>query len=255
LVKKYNGDIVWKNGIPIIPLFYTKNIHTMANDCSNYIKVSGSVENMKPIYDFFNEGQEKIDSYYKNKKEFIKNNPEFKMWDKIEGFELDDILVMNTLVPHDEEYDKIEKSGEFLLNPQTVFYGCKWDFDLKETNVISCEKELITLSSDTPWSPPTEFCRRLSEKYGVFVHIFYSEGGNNFSGVDEYDDGEHVRSEEYEYVEGLYYLDNECFWSEVDYNLDNLEDITEDEFLSRYSFVSEEDRETIRKDFQLSKVD
>jgi hypothetical protein len=41
----------------------------------------------------------------------------------------------------------------------------------------------------------------------------------------------------------------------VDYDLDNVEDITEDEFLSRYSFVSEEDRETIRKDFQLSKVD
>jgi hypothetical protein len=226
----------------------------MANDCSNYIKVSGSVENMKPIYDFFNESQEKIDLYYTDKKEFVKNNPEFTMWDHIEGIELDEILVMNTLVPHDEEYDEIVETKNFLLSPQSTFYGCKWDFDLRETNVDYCEEELITFSSTTPWSPPTEFCRRLSKKYGVFVHIFYSEGGNNFSGVDEYDNGKHVRSEEYEYLEGLYHLDNECFWSEVDLDLDNVEDITEDEFVNRYPFVSEKDKETIRKDFQTAKV-
>lgn len=227
----------------------------MSNHCSNYIRISGSVENMKPIYDFFNEGQKKVDLYYENKHEYIKNNPDKTIWDDIDGIELEEQLVMNTLVPRDKEYDEIVRTKNYLLAPQSTFYGCKWDFDLKESNVLDCVDELVSLSPSTPWSPPTEFCRRLSKKYGVFVHIFYSEGGNNFSGIDEYDNGEHIRSEEYEYLEGLYHLDKECFWSEVDMELDDLVDITEEEFLNKYPFVNDEDKETIRKDFQTSKVD
>jgi len=118
--------------------------NTMANDCSNYIRISGSVKNMKPIYDFFNEGQKKIDLYYTQKKEYVKNNPDKTIWDKIDGIELEEQLVMNTLVPHDKEYEKIKKSGEFLLNPQTVFYGCKWDFHLSSANVLDCTDDLVT---------------------------------------------------------------------------------------------------------------
>ena len=229
----------------------------MANDCSNYIRISGSVENMKPIYDFFNEGQKKVDLYYTQRKEHnIKEHPDKNVWDNIDGIELEEQLVMSTLVPHDEEYEEIKKSGKFLLNPQTVFYGCKWDFDLRSANVLDCVDELVSLSPVTPWSPPREFCQRLSKKYGVNVYIFYSEGGNDFSGTDEYDNGEHTNEEQYDYLEGLYRLDNECFWSEIDCWLDDTEDMTEEEFLKKIpSFVSDEDRETIRKDFQTSKVE
>ena len=227
----------------------------MANDCSNYIRISGSVKNMKPIYDFFNEGQKKIDLYYTQKKEYLKEHPDKNMWDNIDGIELEEQLVMNTLVPHDKEYEKIKKSGKFLLNPQTVFYGCKWDFDLSSSNVLDCIDELVALSPVTPWSPPRGFCERLSKKYGVKVYIFYSEGGNDFSGTDEYDNGEHTNEEQYDYLEGLYRLDNECFWSEIDCWLDDTEDMTEEEFLNKIpKFVSDEDMETIRKDFQTSKV-
>jgi len=227
----------------------------MANDCSNYIRISGSVENMKPIYDFFNEGQKKVDLYYTQKKEYLKEHPDKNMWDNIDGIELEEQLVMNTLVPHDKDYEKIKKSGKFLLNPQTVFYGCKWYFDLSSANVLDCIDELVTLSPTTPWSPPREFCNRLSKMYGVKVYIFYSEGGNDFSGTDEYDNGEHINEEQYDYLEGLYRLDNECFWSEIDCWLDDTEDMTEEEFLNKIpKFVSDEDMETIRKDFQTSKV-
>jgi hypothetical protein len=41
----------------------------------------------------------------------------------------------------------------------------------------------------------------------------------------------------------------------IDSELDDLGDITEEEFLNKFPYVSDEDRETIRKDFQLSKVD
>ena len=227
----------------------------MANDCSNYIRISGSVKNMKPIYDFFNEGQKKIDLYYEKKQQYIKEHPDKSIWDKIDGIELEYQDVMNTLVPRDKDYDKIEKSGKFLINPQTVFYGCKWDFDLSSANVLDCNDELVALSPVTPWSPPREFCKRLSKKYKVNVYIFYSEGGCNFAGTDEYHKGKHINSEQYEYLEGLYYLDKECFWSEIDSELDDLGDITEEEFLNKFPYVSDEDRETIRKDFQLSKVD
>jgi hypothetical protein len=70
----------------------------MANDCSNYIRISGSVENMKPIYDFFNEGQKKVDLYYTQKKEYLKEHPDKNMWDNIDGIELEEQLVMNTLI-------------------------------------------------------------------------------------------------------------------------------------------------------------
>lgn len=228
----------------------------MPNWCNNYIVISGTKSNMKPIYDFFHNGQKKVDEYYEKKKQYIKENPDKTIWDHVEGIELEEQLVMKTLVPHDEEYERIKVSGDFIINPQDRFYGTKWDFDLKESNLNEVTEERITLSPSTAWSPPSEFCQKLTKKYGVHVDITYEEGGAGFVGQEEFEDGEMTGQLFYNnYYEGLYHLENETFWSMVDSELDNYDDITEEEFLSKFPFVSEKDREIIRNDFKLSKVD
>ena len=218
----------------------------MPNWCNNYIEISGSKENMKPIYDYFNEGQKVIDKYYEDVKKYREENPDATDL----GVSWEENLVMNTLVPHDEEYDRIKESGDFLLNPQTRFYGTKWDFDLREANLNQVEETLITLAPSTAWSPPSEFCQRLTKKYNVHVNLTYEEGGVGFVGQEEFEGGEMIGQVIYEdYYEGLYHLDKETFWSMVDYECDDLnEDTTEEEFLEKFSsYASEEDLKQIKE--------
>jgi hypothetical protein len=230
----------------------------MPNWCNNYIQISGSKENMKPIITFFEEGQKKVDEYYKKKQEIVKEYPEFNMWDEIDGLMLEEQLVMNTLVPHDEDYEKIKESGDFLINPQQRFYGTKWDFDLRESNVDNLCDTSVTISPSTAWSPPTEFCERLAKKYDVDVTLNFDEGGEPMVGREVFNSEGMVEQEFYSgetYIEGLYFLDRETFWSMVDSDLEDLDDITEEEFLKRFSYVCSEDLETIKNDFKLSKVE
>lgn len=218
----------------------------MPNWCNNYITISGSKENMKPIYDYFNEGQKVIDKYYEDVKVYREQNPNATDL----GVSWEENLVMNTLVPHDEEYEKIKESGDFLLNPQTRFYGTKWDFDLREANLNQVDETCITLAPSTAWSPPSEFCQRLSGKYNVHVNISYEEGGVGFVGEEEFEEGEMVGQVIYEdYYEGLYNLDKDTFWSQVDFECESIdEDTTQEEFLEKFSsYVSEEDLEEIKK--------
>lgn len=228
----------------------------MPNWCNNYIVISGTKSNMKPIYDFFHNGQKKVDDYYEKKKQYVKENPGKTIWDEVEGIKLEEQLVMNTLVPHDEDYEKIKESGDFLINPQQRFYGTKWDFDLRESNVNDVTEERITLAPSTAWSPPTEFCERLCSKYNVEVTIDYEEGGIGFVGRETFTNEGMVEQEFYNnYYEGLYFLDKETFWSMVDSELDDLDDITEEEFVNKFPYVSEEDKQQIREEYQTFKVD
>jgi hypothetical protein len=161
-----------------------------------------------------------------------------------------EILVMNYLIPHDTEYKQIEKSGNFLLNPQTKFYGTKWDFRLNEANIHIVEEDRVSLAPSTAWSPPSEFCERLAQKYDVNVEITYEEGGVGFVGREVYNSDGLIEQEIYEnYEEGLYKLENETFWenldSSIEYALENEEDLKD--FMGRYYFVTPEDKEEIEK--------
>jgi len=163
----------------------------MPNWCNNYITISGDKEKMKPIYDFFKD-KETTDA---------------------------DCLVMSSLVPHDEEYEKIEASGEYLLNPQVNFYGTKWDFSIGEANVNDITEECITFGPQTAWSPPSEFCRRLTAKYDVRVEIKFDEPGIGFVGEEEFKGGEMIGQIFYEdYLEGMYHLEPDSFWENEVYN-------------------------------------
>jgi hypothetical protein len=188
----------------------------MPNWCSNKIEINGTKENMKPIYDFFKENEEGSDE-----------------------------LVMNALVPHDEDYNKIKEGGQFLLNPQTVFYGTKWDFEAREANIEIIDETSITITPDTAWSPPVEFCKRLSDKYKVDVVNFFDEPGIGFVGVHKYYSNGEEEIEEYEnYMEGLYYLDNEKFWEELQYNMEfykNEEELSLETLKEKlFSFITDE---------------
>ena len=164
----------------------------MPNWCNNFITISGDKEKMKPIYDFFNDNKDTTDT---------------------------ELLVMNTLIPHDEEYRKIEESGDFLLNPQTSFYGTKWDFSLVEANVNQLDEDCITFAPLTAWAPPSEFCRRLTAKYGVDVTISFDEPGIGFIGEEEFADGEMTGQIMYDdYLEGMYRLQPESFWENEVFN-------------------------------------
>jgi hypothetical protein len=195
----------------------------MPNWCNNYIQISGTKENMEKIYHLF-------------------KNEDSKRYREI--------LVMNYLIPHDTEYKQIEKSGNFLLNPQTKFYGTKWDFRLNEANIHIVEEDRVSLAPSTAWSPPSEFCERLARKYDVNVEITYEEGGVGFVGREVYNSEGLIEQEIYEnYEEGLYKLENETFWenldSSIEYALENEEDL--EDFMGRYYFVTPEDKQEIEK--------
>lgn len=205
----------------------------MPNWCNNTIEISGSEENMKPIYDFLS---------------------------KYEDNEHREDPVMNTLVPHDEEYIRIQESGDYLLNPQTTFYGTKWDFSLGEAYVHNCSTTFIELSPSTAWSPPIEFCSKLAKKYGVSVRINYSEPGNDFAGEALIDTEGNVEDNEYPYMEGIYiYGDEEEFWNEIGFRMEmemeEDEPMSVEDFVKDYPFVSNEDREEIIRVYNESLIE
>jgi hypothetical protein len=223
----------------------------MPNWCNNFIEISGTKSDMKPIYDFFVDSQKKLDEYADKKKAYIKEHPELNMWSNIEGITMEEILVMNTLVPHDEEYKQIEESGEYLVHPQQAFYGTKWDFDFEQANIIDVREDYISLSPSTAWSPPSEFCEMLAKKHNVHIDLQYEEGGVGFVGKEEFTSEGMIGQVFYDdYYEGLYHLDNETFWSMVESELEDLEDITEEEFLNKFPFVSDKDKEQLKQDYQ-----
>jgi hypothetical protein len=164
----------------------------MPNWCNNIILISGEESNMKPIYEFFTRSESLPD---------------------------EDHWVMSTFIPEDEEFERIKESGDFLLSPYVTFYGCKWDFRVNECNG-NYQPDIIVINPSTAWSPPVAFCQKLSEKFGVIVSVEYYESGNDMAGRFEFSDGEEIEAEEYSYREGMYHLDNETFWVEVESDLE-----------------------------------
>jgi hypothetical protein len=181
---------------------------------------------MKPIYDLFKDSKSDEDTW-----------------------------VMTSLVAEDEEFEEIKSSGQYLLSPYVEYYGCKWDFLVEDCDLNDLNPTSLEFSVSTAWSPPEPFCLRLSEKYGVDVEITFFEGGANFAGRSYYSEGEEIESETYSYREGMYYLDSEVFWIEVDSDMEWIfcenPDITLDEVLgSMYPFVTDEDdKEKIKESY------
>jgi hypothetical protein len=150
------------------------------------------------------------------------------------------------------------------------WFGTKWDVSYSDCNMDYDETE-IRLSPDTAWSPPIEFLTNLVKQYdGIEAYIFYSEGGIGFSGETKIyrDEDGHtiVDDSEYPYLEGIYLLDKELFWnSELESMIDSAryELVDEDDEVKtideakiveyvndNFDFVTDEDKETIIKQFK-----
>jgi hypothetical protein len=84
----------------------------------------------------------------------------------------------------------------------------------------------------------------------VDVTIQYEEPGCDFCGkTDIKKDGTYVE-EDYSYLKGKYFLDNESFWYEVDSNLEYYlddENPSLEKFIEEYDFVSDEDKEELKR--------
>lgn len=129
------------------------------------------------------------------------------------------------------------------------WFGTKWDISADE-HAFTFGKEEISFFCETAWSPPIQFLENLCKMYKINAYVFYSEGGIGFAGQTDFiwTDGElDINDQEYGYLEGLYILSEDEFWSEVDYQADCIldEDQSLEDFLGIFPFVSEEHKEKL----------
>jgi len=146
------------------------------------------------------------------------------------------------LPPHMSEGDYKEK----WYDTNIEWFGTKWDISYEEHS-FTFDKDEITLSCETAWSPPIPFLENLCKMYKTNAYLFYSEGGVGFAGQSTFNwiDGElEAYDDECGYLEGLYKFSNEEFWSEVEYRTDCIidEEQTLEDFLSEFEFVTDEDK-------------
>lgn len=184
----------------------------MANLCSNYIEIKGSQKNIKKIADI------------------LKENPKGdKLYETLIGLKPEGNY-------KDDWYD---------LNIE--WFGCKWDteYDIEDMTI---DTKSITMSVESPWSPPVEFCKTLAKKYKVNCVISYEEPGCDYTGKTTIkSDGDFIE-EDYHFLEGKYKLDNEGFWEDIESRLEDWkESCSEEEIREDLSFVDEEDMNEILK--------
>ena len=165
----------------------------------------------------------------------------------LKGLKSDDYVFQSLIgIPsHMSEADYKQK----WYDTNIEWFGTKWDISADE-HAFTFGKEEISFFCETAWSPPIQFLENLCKMYKINAHIFYSEGGIGFAGQTDFiwTDGElDINDQEYGYLEGLYILSEDEFWSEVDYQADCIldEDQSLEDFLGIFPFVSEEHKEKL----------
>jgi hypothetical protein len=130
------------------------------------------------------------------------------------------------------------------------WFGTKWDVTYEEA-CPEIDENFISFSPATAWSPPLEFCKTLSKKFGVRVEIDYEEQGCDFWGKCMFRDGELESQEDYSYWEGAYIFSPYYFWDAMqDYYNDHIEEGgTPESFREDYCpFLSDEEFETFAQE-------
>lgn len=137
---------------------------------------------------------------------------------------------------------------EKWYNTNVDNWGTKWDVSYNESYFEFSENR-ITMSPDTAWSPPIGFAQSLCKRYGVKVEMFYEEPGNDFCGRTKIDEEGYLMEEDYTYIRGKYVLDREGFWNEIISNIEfaKEDDVSLEEFILDYNYVTEEDKKEIEK--------
>lgn len=197
----------------------------MPNWCSNYITITGDKKSIQLLT------------------RVLEDIPQEKRSDSI---------IFETLIGREPEMSETEYQNGGWYNANIGWFGTKWDVSYNECQFQFTEDSIIMMP-ETAWSPPIGFGVRLHEKYGVNVELQYEEPGCDFCGRTTIEN-QNIVEEDYSFLEGKYILDNEAFWYEVDsdieYAMDS--DTSIDEFLERFSFVSEDDYNEIKQMFENS---
>lgn len=197
----------------------------MPNWCSNYITITGDKKSIQLLT------------------RVLEDIPQEKRSDSI---------IFETLIGREPEMSETEYQNGGWYNANIGWFGTKWDVSYNECQFQFTEDSIIMMP-ETAWSPPIGFGVRLHEKYGVNVELQYEESGCDFCGRTTIEN-QNIVEEDYSFLEGKYILDNEAFWYEVDsdieYAMDS--DTSIDEFLERFSFVSEDDYNEIKQMFENS---
>ena len=194
----------------------------MPNWCSSFISIDGSVENIQKIRE-------------------ILESTDFSKKDAKGVFE--------TLVGRDENITEEEFRNGGWYNHNINRYGCKWD--IGEDVEFQYGDKFITFNCETAWSPPTGFCKLLSEKYQVKVRCEFEEPGCQFAGYYEIDADGNVSEETLDYLEGIHKNDEVYFDHEIrsrnEYSIDMGE--TFEDFIEQYDFkfLGDNWKEELRK--------
>lgn len=192
----------------------------MPNWCNNNVKITGSKQGLSVI-------KKKLDSI------------------SVDG-KRDMSILFETLVGRSEDITQQEYENGGWYEHNISRYGTKWDVSYEDASP-SFDEDEINMSFCTAWSPPIEFIVLLSKKYKVQVTMSYSEPGVDFAGIfTSYDDGTY-EDEQYSYIEGLYLIDKEGFWSSIEYEIEYAKESGTDakEFVSKFDYVSDEDKKAI----------
>jgi len=173
----------------------------MANNCSNYIIISGEADNVKKATAFW-------------KKELVED------YDKIHY--LTDLSIMTA-----EEKAKCDVY-------RTI--GTKWidssyiDEDIPDQVSITCE---------SAWSPPLGLLKRMAEVFDVVIFCDYSEPGCNFGG--KYECTKDSENDDcLTYLKYLGKYDDEMLFNELQFFIDNGE-LTPKHLDEVKEYITEED--------------
>jgi hypothetical protein len=163
--------------------------------------------------------------------------------------------VFETLIGREPEINDEQYVSGGWYNSNIGWFGTKWDVSYNDCQFQFSESSIIMMPQ-TAWSPPIGFGVRLHEKYGVNVELQYEESGCDFCGRTIIENQE-IIEEDYGFLEGKYKLDNEGFWYEVESDIEYAinDETSVDEFMERFHFVDEEDRNEIQKMYEDSLVE
>lgn len=154
---------------------------------------------------------------------------------------------MQALIPLEGRVWESLQKDERMFHPLITYYGSKWYVPKSDCYAFEIDLDHIYIHCDTAWSPITEFCQKVSARYGVDVEIQYSEPDNDFAGFKRYSNGILKDQADWSYMEGLYLLKEVEFWHEIGHQMEYLrEEHTLEEVLADFDYVISKDLETIK---------
>ena len=182
----------------------------MPNYCNNTLEVSADPKNREAL---------------KQLKDFVDNS----IREDGEKFTFEGVLPMPKeldITSPTREEDKAQAEANIKNHGHADWYnwrvdnwGTKWD--VGECYISDIVKDYVHLDFDTAWSPPLPYYKALSKKYPLLtIEVEYSEPGMDFAGIEKYQGGELMESEEYTHGVYQWIHDREGWWENMEHNFE-----------------------------------